>query len=47
MTSRIFQWNSLERDLRMLHGKLVDLGMEYRDGEVYLADIEDLEGNDA
>lgn len=43
MTSRIFGWNSLEEDLITLYIRLVDLGMEYRDGEVYLADLEELE----
>ena len=43
VTSRIFGWNSLEEDLITLYMRLVELGMEYRDGEVYLADIEELE----
>jgi hypothetical protein len=28
-------------DLVLLHAKLVDLGVEYRDGAVYLADLEE------
>lgn len=43
VTSRIFGWNSLENDLITLYMRLVELGMEYRDGEVYLADLEELE----
>lgn len=46
VSPRIFRWNSLEKDLRGLHSKLVDLGMEYRDGQVYLADLEELEDED-
>ncbi|HSX05438.1 MAG TPA: hypothetical protein VLF69_03150 [Candidatus Saccharimonadales bacterium] len=40
MSSRIFEWNSLEQNLLSLYTNLVDLGMEYRDGKVYLADLE-------
>lgn len=36
----VFRWNQLELDLVTLYQKLVDLGMEYRDGKVYLADLE-------
>jgi len=32
--------DELIADLVLLHGKLVELGMEYRNGEVYLADLE-------
>jgi len=46
VTSRIFQWNSLGQDLVALYLRLVDLGMEYRDGQVYLADLEELECGD-
>ena len=46
VTSRIFQWNTIEQDLVTLYNKLVELGMEYRDGEVYLADLEELEDGD-
>ena len=35
--------NDLIDDLIMLHARLVDLGMEYRGGGVYLADLEELE----
>ena len=41
VSSRIFKWNSLERDLVTLYTRLVALGIEYRDGKVYLADIEE------
>ena len=41
VTSRIFEWHSLEKSLILLYTKLVNLGMEYRDGEVYLADLEE------
>ena len=43
VSSRIFGWNSLTEDLIALYTRLVDLGMEYRDGKVYLADLEELE----
>lgn len=33
--------DNLIEDLVLLHTKLVDLGMEYRNGEVYLADLEE------
>lgn len=33
--------NSLEKDLLVLYDRLVDLGVEYRNGHVYLADIPD------
>lgn len=46
MSSRIFEWNSLEQDLISLYTKLAALGMEYRDGEIYLADMEALEEED-
>ena len=32
--------DELITDLVLLHSRLVELGMEYRNGEVYLADIE-------
>ena len=38
--SRIFEWNSLESDLITLYTRLTELGMEYRDGEVHLIDLE-------
>jgi len=43
VSSRIFGWNSLTEDLIALYTRLVDLGMEYRDGKVYLFDLEELE----
>lgn len=43
VTSRIFEWNALEADLfKLLYSDLVNLDMEYREGKVYLKDIEDL-----
>jgi hypothetical protein len=33
--------DNLFEDLILLHAKLVDLGMEYRNSEVYLADLEE------
>ena len=44
VNSHISEWNSLERNLVTLYDRLVALGMECRDGNVYLADIE--EGNE-
>ena len=32
--------DQLIADLILLHARLVELGMEYRNGEVYLADLE-------
>ncbi|MHB1865046.1 MAG: hypothetical protein ACYCPS_02690 [Candidatus Saccharimonadales bacterium] len=46
MTSRIFLRNSITDDLTTLYIRLVDLGMEYHDGQVYLADLNGLEGED-
>ena len=40
VTPRIFWSNSLEKDLIALYKELVDLGMEYREGKVYLADLD-------
>jgi hypothetical protein len=40
VSPRIFLRNYLEGDLLVLHKRLTDLGMEYRDGEVYLADLD-------
>jgi len=39
---RVFRWNSLEKDLVLLYERLVDLGIEYRDGKVYLAELEEV-----
>jgi hypothetical protein len=44
VTSRIFLRNSITDDLTTLYTRLVDLGMEYHDGQVYLADVAELEG---
>lgn len=33
--------DELAGDLILLYGRLVDLGMEYRNGRVYLADLDD------
>jgi len=41
VSSRIFEWNNLEKDLIKLYDHLVALGVEYRDGKVYLADLEE------
>lgn len=38
----IFLRNSLKKDLIKLYFRLVDLGMEYRNGKVRLADLEGL-----
>jgi hypothetical protein len=46
VSSRIFEWNPLEQDLITLYTKLVELGMEYHDGEVHLPDLEMLEKKD-
>lgn len=46
VSSRIFEWNSLEQDLIKLYTELAALGMEYRDGQIYLADLEELEAKD-
>jgi bacteriorhodopsin len=43
VSSDVFLRNSLQNDLVTLYFRLVDLGMEYRYGKVYLADIENLE----
>lgn len=41
MSSRIFEWNTLEGNLIRLYNNLVELGVEYRDGKVFLADLEE------
>lgn len=41
VSPRVFEWNTLESDLVQLYSSLVDLGMEYREGKVYLADLEE------
>ena len=41
VSSRIFLRNSVEVDLVKLYFRLSELGMEYRNGQVCLADIED------
>jgi hypothetical protein len=46
VTSRIFLRNSITEDMTTLYTRLVDLGMEYRDGQVYLADLVELEDKD-
>lgn len=33
--------DNLIKDLILLYTRLVDLGVEYRNGEVYLADLEE------
>ena len=38
--------DNLVENLTLLYTRLVDLGMEYRDGEVYLADLYELEDDD-
>jgi hypothetical protein len=42
VSHRGFRWNSLHESLAQLYSKLIDLGIEYHDGRVYLADIENL-----
>ena len=34
--------SKLSEDLMMLYAKLVELGIEYREGKVYVADIEEV-----
>ena len=41
VSSRVFGWNTLEDDLIQLYRNLVELGVEYHDGKVYLADLEE------
>lgn len=41
VTSRIFEWNTCRQDMTELYTRLVELGMEYRNGKVYLADLEE------
>lgn len=41
VSSRIFRWHTLEGDLIQLYKNLVELGMGYRDGKVYLTDLEE------
>ena len=40
MNPRIFKWNTLLMDLFKLYDRLLILGMEYREGKVYLSDLE-------
>lgn len=40
VTSRVFEWNTLKQDLFKLYNKLVDLGIQYREGQVCLSDLE-------
>jgi len=37
--SRIFLRNSFEKDLLLLNHRLVNLGVEYQSGKVYLLDL--------
>ena len=39
--SNVSGWHQIDEDLVKLYYRLVDLGMEYRDGEMYLADLEE------
>jgi len=41
VSSRIFLRNSLKRDLLILYGRLVELGVDYRNGKVYLAELDE------
>lgn len=41
MSARVFEWNSCKQDMTGLYMRLVELGMEYRHGKVYLADLEE------
>jgi len=43
VSSDVFIRNSLKKDLVKLYFRLVELGVEYRYGKVYLADLENLE----
>lgn len=43
VNQRVSRWNSCKKDMTRLYLKLVDLGMEYRNGKVYLPDLEDPE----
>ena len=38
--------HQIEQDLVTLYRRLVDLGMEHRGGQIYLADLGELEGED-
>ena len=40
VSARVFEWNSCKQDMTALYMRLVELGMEYRNGKVYLADLE-------
>lgn len=40
VNSRVSEWNTLEADFIRLYTRLVDLGVEYRNEEVYLPEIE-------
>jgi hypothetical protein len=42
VSRRIFLRNSLEHDLLVLYERLVNLGMGYRDGQAYLANVDDI-----
>jgi len=39
--STISGWHQIEGDLVTLYRRLVDLGVEYRDSQVYLADLDE------
>jgi hypothetical protein len=39
VNQRVFEWNSCKRDMTELYLRLKDLGMECKNGQVYLSDI--------
>ena len=39
VTSRIFEWNTLESDLLKLYGRLVNWGVKYHNGAAYLPEV--------
>jgi hypothetical protein len=40
VSHNVLRWNSLGEDLIKLYARLVGLGMEYLDSQVYLPDLE-------
>lgn len=39
VSPHIFLQNSLDQDLLILYARFGELGLEYRDGQIYLADL--------
>lgn len=44
VNQRVFEWNSILQDLFQLYHRLTELGMKYRNGKVYLPDLEEQDG---